>query len=423
MSSLSTTTGNFSLGILWLAFLGGVLVNIMPCVLPVLGLKLLGLSILENFDAARVRKKVVYVCWGILLSFVVLAVVISVLKYMGYSIGWGMQFQNEYFLVALIWCVVLFLAYVWGLVGFGRSSVVSNLLEKMMSKTEMFDVLSGVVLVALSRSCIAPYWGEAFSVALAGNIGQIVATIVFAGLGFAMPQILLLIYPGFVCHIAKMSRFWNRFNLVIFGLLVATIVWLVSILVAQSNLSLVWHWACYVVAVLVLLGFRKLYLTAVDDVKDEKIAVMLYRRYNRNFVLVILALVVVSFVDAAVAVKKRHEFIENNLEQKINLSEIEQKVRFGYKILVKVGADWCLTCKYNEALVFDVEHVKSEIEKAGVEVVDVDWTNYQPEVLDFMKKFNRIGVPFYVLYSKKYPSGLVLPEMMSAYDLTDILRK
>ena len=96
---------------------------------------------------------------------------------------------------------------------------------------------------------------------------------------------------------------------------------------------------------------------------------------------------------------------------------INQEVKAQYKVLIKVGADWCLTCKYNDNFVFDVQSMKDAFENYKVHLVEVDWTNYQPQVLDFMQEYGRRGLPFYILFSPTFPDGIVLPEMLNTDDL------
>ena len=91
--------------------------------------------------------------------------------------------------------------------------------------------------------------------------------------------------------------------------------------------------------------------------------------------------------------------------------------------MVKVGADWCLTCKYNDFKTFDIEFLKNDFEKYNVFVMDVDWTNYQHQVLQFMQKFGRSGLPFYVLFSDKYPDGVVLPEIVNVQELQELIER
>jgi suppressor for copper-sensitivity B len=132
---------------------------------------------------------------------------------------------------------------------------------------------------------------------------------------------------------------------------------------------------------------------------------------------------VLSFIDVGYYAKDRQRFVEENYKTKLDLEYIEGLVRNGNQILVKVGADWCLTCKYNDLMTFDIDYIKDEFEKNGVFVIDIDWTRYQSDVLHFMQKFGRSGLPFYVLFSKKYPDGVVLPEIINYNDLSRLMDK
>ena len=130
-----------------------------------------------------------------------------------------------------------------------------------------------------------------------------------------------------------------------------------------------------------------------------------------------------SFFDVVHAAKGRQKYVEENYETKLDFVFIDGLVKNDNQVLVKVGADWCLTCKYNDFTTFSIEHVKDEFEKNGVFVVDIDWTKYQPQVLQFMQKFGRSGLPFYVLFSKRYPDGIVLSEIINYNDLMKLIAK
>ena len=206
-------------------------------------------------------------------------------------------------------------------------------------------------------------------------------------------------------------------------LLMITIGWLLSIIVAQTSMSQIWHWILYGLVMLFILSLWSSSKEAINEIKIKENAIMVYKRLKVIFSVVVLLFIVLSFIDVVHAAKGRQKYVEENYKTKLDFAFIDGLVKNDNQVLVKVGADWCLTCKYNDFTTFSIEHVKDEFEKNGVFVVDIDWTKYQPQVLQFMQKFGRSGLPFYVLFSKRYPDGIVLSEIINYNDLMKLIAK
>ena len=421
ISNFDVRSGEMSLGVLWFAFLGGILLNLMPCVFPVLFLKLLGYTKIAKLNVNQIRQNFVLNIVGILTSFAVMALILSAIKLFGRAIGWGMQFQNTYFLATIIWMVMFFLYYVLGL--FDINIVTFSKKMKQVEGLKTFEFFSGVFMVLLSTPCMAPYLGTAFGIALAGNVQTIILTVMVVGLGLAAPYILLAIFPKIAFYFPKPGKWLARVNNFMWLLLFVTIIWLLSILVAQTNISQIWHWIVYAFVMMFILYFGKCVKFEINKIKDKKRAKSAYKKLRIIFGSIILCIVALSFADVGYATKKRQKFVDENYETKLDLDYIENLVKNNNQVLVKVGADWCLTCKYNDFTTLSIEYMKDEFKNNNVVVIDVDWTEYQPQVLKFMQKFGRSGLPFYVLFSKRYPDGVVLPEILNDYELMKLVEK
>lgn len=417
MASADTEGIAMSLKILGLAFIGGLLLNLMPCVFPVLSLKILAFTKFGGLNAAKIRSNFIYNCLGIGVSFVMIGLLLTGLKLAGYALGWGMQFQNIYFMASIIWVVTLFLAYVLGLLDLPTPEFANKILDRQQNRGRWFEFLSGMFLVLLSTPCMAPYLGTAFGVALAGSIGDILLTVGVVGLGLATPYLLIAACPQIAHYLPKPGKWLDSLNILMVLMLMITLGWLVSVLAAQSSSAEIWHWTAYILLVLILLFFRKTFRGEIDKLPSRQIARVLYRRIDLIFGLLILGLFIVSVSDASLAVSRRRDVVAQTKLTEIDPDVIAENVRLGNKVLVKVGADWCLTCQYNEAFVFDVEYIADVLLRYNVRVFEVDWTQYNSEVLQFMGKFGRRGLPFYVLFSPAFPDGIVLPEMLRAEEL------
>lgn len=421
VSVLDIENGSVSLGILGLAFLGGLMLNLMPCVFPVLSLKLLAFTKFGGLNKKQIRTNFIYNSLGILVSFLMIAMLLMFLKIAGYMIGWGMQFQNIYFLVIIIWVVVLFFAHILGIVNLRMLQIFEKVTKTKQVKGRVFEFLSGVFLVLLSTPCVAPYLGTAFGVALSGSVYDILVTVLMVGVGLAMPYISIAVWPQLALYMPKPGKWMNTFNNVMVFMLILTICWLISLLVAQTSFSQLWHWLGYVITFLISLSFRKTLLVEVDKLDRNDFKIILKRRFNIVFAVIVLILMSVSMFDAVWAADKRKTEISQTKMTMLDTIKIDDMVAQGHKVLVKVGADWCLTCKYNDIFAFNVEHIQDALVNNNVNVIEIDWTNYQAGILNFMQKFGRRGLPFYVLFSSAYPDGIVLPEIIDVYELQTLM--
>ena len=416
VSFLDTEESKVSLGILGMAFLGGLLLNLMPCVFPVLSLKLLAFTKFGGLNRVNIRRNFTYNSLGILTSFVIIAGILSGLKMSGQALGWGMQFQNIYFLVAVIWIVGLFLAHILGLVNLRAPLFAGRILDKTPKGGRLFEFLSGVFLVLLSTPCMAPYLGTAFGVALAGSVSDVIGVVLVTGLGLAVPYLLFAACPDIAVYMPKPGKWLGWINFLLVVLLMITLGWLINLLSAQTAENEFWLWGGYLSAMFMILFLRNSTLAEYEKECSSKRFQAIKRRFNIVCAIILAGLVVFSVVNVRKIATEHREILENMFSEVPEDKDIKSFLRSGQKVLLKVGADWCLTCKYNEAFVFDVEYIKDTLESNNVTVMELDWTRSNQKVLDLMQKYGRRGLPFYVLFSARYPNGIVLPEMLNAAD-------
>lgn len=421
VSLLDTEEGKVSLGILGLAFLGGLLLNLMPCVFPVLSLKLLAFTRFGGLNRANIRRNFTYNSLGILASFLVIAGILAGLKISGQALGWGMQFQNIYFLVVIIWIVGLFLAHVIGLLNLRAPLFADKILDKTQKGGRLFEFLSGVFLVLLSTPCMAPYLGTAFGVALAGSISDIVWVVLATGLGLAVPYLLLAGCPDIAVYMPRPGKWLGWINSLMVVMLIITLVWLISLLSAQTAENEFWLWGGYLSAMFTILFLRNSALAEYEKECGSQRFYVIKRRFNIVCAVILLGLMIFSAVDARKTATEHRDIIKNMLSEVPADKDIKALLRAGQRVLLKMGADWCLTCKYNEVFVFDVEYIQDALESNNVTVMELDWTHSNQKVLELMQKYGRRGLPFYVLFSAKYPNGIVLPEMLNAADFQTLI--
>lgn len=413
---------SLSLGILLLAVLGGFILNFMPCVFPVLSIKLLSLTKFGANKPENVKRNFLLTVLGIFLTFLIISVILAALKTLGYAIGWGMQFQNPIFLVVIIFTIGLFLGELFGWVRVTTPQWMNKYLKGTQKEENLLHFLTGVFVVVMATPCTAPYLGTAIGFALAGSITDIFAVMTAVALGLALPYILVIFVPDAATLLPKPGKWMNRLSFFMGLMLLLTIVWLLSILYVQTDFWTTFRLSIYLPLFILLIGFRKVLLDKLELYDDEQEVKEGVGKLIRR---TIFALEIIIFVGAVIDVNHHFNQIQQarieSKEQKINYEEIAKKVKEGKIVVVSVGADWCLTCKYNDVTVFDTSVVKNMLNRNKAELIEVDWTGYDKDVLDFMSKYGRKGLPFYVVFSPMIPDGMVLPEVLSEREFTRII--
>ena len=416
-------SGALSFSLLLIAVLGGFILNFMPCVFPVLSLKLLSLT---RFGAGRpenLRRNFVSTVLGIFAAFEIIALFLSLLKWAGRSIGWGMQFQNPLFLVIMIFSIAVFMAVVWNFVGIRAPQWAANKLPSAKMRENLPHMLTGMLAVLMSTPCTAPYLGTAVGFALAGTIVDIWLILNAVALGLSLPYLLVLACPSLAASFPKPGAWMERLNNLMGFMLLLTLLWLLSILLAQTGFWPVLRLSLYLAAFFFVLYYRREALDAVgcSDFEPE-VKTRVVRLYNRSILSVLFAIFAVAAIDVGVHFNQTQAARTAEKNASIDYEAIADKIHAGKTVIVAVGADWCLTCKYNETVVFGNAIVENLLKNSNTELIEVDWTSYNPEVLSFMKKFGRQGLPFYVVFSPMVPDGMVLPEVLSERTLSKILR-
>lgn len=414
---------SLSLGIVLMAIAGGLILNFMPCVFPVLSVKLLSLT---RFGAQRpenVRRSFVLTVLGIFIAFNLLAVLLSLLKLTGQAVGWGMQFQNPYFLISMIFAITLFMAVVAGLIGFKTPDWLVRRLHHGADKDSLMHFLTGILVVFMATPCTAPYLGTAVGFALGGSYFDIFVIINAVSLGLALPYLLVLAFPEIAGWLPKPGIWMERLNFFMGLMLFMTLLWLLSVLYAQTGFWPVFRLVIYLLFFVFVLIYRRFALDAVEVSEEEEYIknsiIRLYRASILSVLLFIFALAIfdgVSHFNTVQAERNRHKVAL------IDYDAISTKVKNGKTVVVAVGADWCLTCKYNDVAVFGNSIVENLLKNTQTELIEVDWTEYNPEVLSFMQKFGRQGLPFYVVFSPMIPDGMVLPEVLSERSFSRIMK-
>lgn len=382
--------------IILLSFLGGLILNIMPCVLPVLSIKFASALRNEDRSVSQLRAGFLATAGGTVAFMWVLAFSIITLQTLGYAVGWGMQFQNAYFLIALILVVGLFSANLFGIFEVSLPSSWMARLSGRFGRGYVEDFSTGALTAVLATPCSAPLLGTAIAFALSGTAGDILAVFTAMGIGLALPYILTAVWPGFLSRLPKPGPWMMSLKIVLGLLLAGTVVWLCWVLIGVTSPTLTG---------LVLLGLGLIVPTA-----------RAYQVQPRRGLLWGMTAIVGMTLAAPALLPNRPADATNSSASywvEFDRSRIAREVSQGKTVFVDVTADWCITCKANKTLVLDREPVFGALGGEGVIAMRADWTRPDATVQSYLEAHGRYAIPFNIVYGPDAPEGIILSELLS----------
>ena len=387
------------LTILAFALIGGLILNIMPCVLPVLSLKLL--SVAEQGGKARsaVRAGFLASAAGILVSFLVLALGALALKGAGLAVGWGIQFQQPLFLSGMALILTLFALNLFGSFEIALPGWASRAAEKTPHEGLGGHFLTGALATLLATPCSAPFLGTAVGFALARGSLEILMIFTALGLGLALPYLLVAALPGLAAALPRPGPWMVTLRRVLGLAMAGTAVWLLTVLAAQIGLG-----GALLVAALLLAFALAVGLGA--------------RGLLRGKVLPVSGLLAAAALGAVLLFPTPERAADGSdgsetLWQRFDEARVQSLVSQGGVVLVDVTADWCITCKVNKSAVLERGQVRALLEGGAVSPLQADWTNPDPAISAYLESFGRYGIPFNAVYGPGAPEGIALPELLS----------
>ena len=399
--------------ILVLAVLGGLILNLMPCVLPVLSVKLLHLVGHGGGETRQVRYGFIASSTGIVFSFLGLAAVLVALKAAGATVGWGIQYQQPWFLITMTLVVTLFACNLWGFFEFQLPRLIADMGERSSHVHGLAGhFLSGIFAMLLATPCSAPFLGTAVAFALSRGAIEIFAVFAALGMGLALPYLAMAAAPGMATRLPKPGPWMVKLRFVLGFALAATGIWLLTIIA-----SLIGGGAAAIGALMVAVG-TVLYLR---------------RRWRHWFeraggisIALISALAVMAFLipaklpESPVPGKLKAD-IGNGQWSPFDGAAIADLVASGKIVFVDVTAEWCITCLINKTLVLNQGRVKERLAAGDVVSMRADWTQPDDAISAYLASFQRYGIPFNAVYGPALPDGFVLPELLTKQAVLDAL--
>jgi thiol:disulfide interchange protein len=400
------------------AWLGGLILNCMPCVLPVVAIKVLGWLEQAESSPMAVRICGAYYTAGVTLSFLTLAGIIIAAREAGEKIGWGFQFQYPPFLILMCAIVLLFAHSLFGM--FHINPVGHGAIGDLAEKDNALGTFSkGVLATILSTPCTAPFLGPALGFAFIQPWWVVLSIFFMVGLGMSTPYFLLMINPKLLKRLPKPGAWMEKLKEFMGFILLGTVVWLMSVLGSEVGVDAmisVWFF-------LVALSFATWIVSRFGDLTQSN-----RRRYIVKAIAITIAIAAAQYFIGSkacllhvvtcesVAKAQTPEADANSpiAWQPFDLDELDKDIKSGKTVFLDFTAQWCLTCKANETAVLNSQSVVDKLKALNVVPMRADWTTQNETITKLLRKFNRSGVPLYVIFpANNADAPIVLPEVIT----------
>lgn len=425
--------GSQSIGLyLFFALVGGLLLNVMPCVLPVIALKIFGLLKMAGDHPAQVKKLGWFFSLGIVASFLLLATLVILLKVAGQQVGWGFQFQEPLFVIAVSAIVFAFGLSLFGVfeirVPSAAVSGVGDVLAATGSAGNGYraSFLEGVFATILATPCTAPFLGTALGFAFAQSWWVILLVFTTVAMGMALPYLILTARPAWMKYLPKPGAWMETAKQFMGFFMMATLLWLLYILGKQLGMeALIWTGAFLLsvgVACWLIGRFATLTVSRAKYFSVVGLAVLIILGGYLWFVEGILN--VRGLMAGSPAEGAGTELQSGIPWEPFSLQRLEARLHDNKPVFLDFTAEWCLTCKVNERTVLADQSVIDKFRSSGVIPIRADWTNRNADITRLLQKFGRSGVPLYVVFPAGKPTEpVVLPEVVTPGIILDALEK
>ncbi|NCT69070.1 MAG: protein-disulfide reductase [Rhodanobacteraceae bacterium] len=385
------------LGALLLALAGGLVLNLMPCVLPVLSLKVLGLA-QSGESHAKARRHALYYTAGVLAAFAAIGLAVVGLRAAGHALGWGFQLQQPLFvalLVYVLFAIGLSLSGVFNL-GAGLAGVGQNLSSRSGPAGDFF---TGVLAVVVASPCTAPFMGSALAFAFASSSLVALAVFLALGLGLALPFLVVGFVPALAARLPRPGAWMETLKQLLAFPMYLTAVWLAWVLGNQRGIDAI-GWVL-LGAVVLALGLWAWERSRYRGVAGRVLAALV-------LLAALAPLAQVARLQAPVQAAEAQDSVAYSAER---LASLRAE---GRGVFVDMTADWCVTCKVNERAVLGTAAFRDLLARTNTVLMKGDWTNVDPQITEFLTAHKAVGVPLYVVYRPGEPgSGRVLPTVLT----------
>lgn len=406
-----------------LAFIGGMILNLMPCVLPVVSFKVLSFVKMAGQKRSAIIKHGLAFFFGVLISFWILAGILLMLQAYGSSVGWGFQLQEPLFVAALAAFLLVFGLSLFGVFEMGTrlTSLAGNAQHRMKAEGAVSSFFSGILATVVATPCTGPLLGTAIGFAATLSPWESMSIFTSMGVGMALPYLILSFFPSTLRFLPKPGPWMETFKEMMGFLMIGTVLWLIWVFGAQTDNNAV---------VMMLGGFLLLGLGCWCYGKWGSAVKKISSRIFGIFSAVVF-MSLGSYVIYLSAQNNDVQFISDASDVKVakitkwevfspeKVAEYQQK---GIPVLIDFTAKWCLICQANH-MVFESTDVESKLSELGVVKMKADWTRNDPIITQELRKFGRSGVPLYVLYTRDPAQPpAILPQVLTPTIVLEALK-
>ena len=398
------------LQMLGFAIVGGLILNVMPCVLPVISLKIFGFVSEARTEHKETFRLSMAFSAGIISCFAVLAGIVILLRAAGSEVGWGFQFQDPRFIVFISCLVFAFALNMFGVFELSVSATATQGLASLARGQGYHGAFfQGIFATVLATPCTAPFLGTASAFAFAQPAWVTFLVLLFIGIGMALPYLVLAFNPKWLRYLPKPGSWMLRLKQFMGFLLIGTLLWLIWILGQMRGVTGIVELGAMLLVIAVLAWIKGSFWTPLSS--------------GRSRLLAAGAMLCAVLVAAGV-----YEFLTRPSQmvwKPFSKSTLEQALASGRPVFVDFTADWCITCKTNERFAIDTPKVRDAFSKRNVVTLKADWTRGDPEITQILNQYGRAGVPMYLVYpgGSKEPRPVLLPELITAQAVVDALNK
>jgi len=375
------------------ALIGGLILNLMPCVFPVISIKALSIAKSAHGERAAIKREAWLYTAGVIATFLLLTIALLALKAGGSEIGWGFQLQSPKVvgvLAVLLFVIGLNLLGMFEF-GTGLQNTGSDLTQKSGAAGSFF---TGALAVVVATPCTAPMMAGAVGYALAAPAFVTLAVFMALAIGFALPFLLIAYVPGLLSKLPKPGPWMIRFKEILAFPMFAAAIWLVWVLSLQAGEDGV----LYVLAAMLAAGF----------------AIWCFKRKG-GFAKSLGAVAVLAAIALPISTYSKEVNLahETDAWSSARVSELQAE---GRPIFVDFTAAWCVTCKVNEKAVLDKKRTQQLFEETNTAFLVADWTNKNDVIAQELAKYGRAGVPLYLVYHQNSVKPAILPQVLT-YDV------
>lgn len=407
---------------MYLAFLGGIILNFMPCVLPVISLKILGFINQASMPPKKIRLMGLAFAAGVVASLLILALFVVLIQQAGKLAGWGMQFQSPTFIILITILVTLIALNLFGIFEISFSGKAMDKAAGLASQQGIAgSFFHGALVVILATPCTAPFLGAALGYAFTQPPAKIFSIFISIALGLSLPYTVISMFPSTVKILPRPGDWMTRFKIIMGFPMLATAMWLLSVAFSHYGNKTGW------------IGIFLVIISLASWLYGEY-----YQRNRKIFSGIILPLLLITagyFYILEYEIDWRHskysKFTQSAYPSKYGINwqtwspeAVEKARNEGKVVLVDFTAEWCLTCKANMKTSLDTESVSAKLKQIGAVAFIADYTLKDERITAELRKYNRAGVPLVLVYpGNKQSEPIILPEVLTPSIVLEALEK